>query len=319
MSICLCLESKSEENCSMSIVKSFSVGDGDMFYIKHNSDNFTTIDCCYTDDDNRDANFAEIKNESAKKGITRFISTHPDGDHIKGISEFCNTVGIVNFYCVDNEATKVEETDSFKKYCELRNSKKAFLVYKGCKRKWMNISDEERGRAGINFLWPICENEDYKEALKKVKDGSGYNNISPIFTYSIENNAKFLWMGDMEHNFLEKIKNEVEWPKVDILFAPHHGRDSGKVSSDVLKKLNPHIIIIGEAPSEYLNYYTAYNTITQNSAGDIVFECDDDIVNIYVSNESYAYSTDFLEDKAKNNTSLGYYLGTFTPAAAQND
>jgi hypothetical protein len=30
----------------MSIVKSFSVGDGDMFYIKHNSDNFTTIDCC---------------------------------------------------------------------------------------------------------------------------------------------------------------------------------------------------------------------------------------------------------------------------------
>ena len=28
----------------MSIVKSFSVGDGDMFYIDHNSDNFTTID-----------------------------------------------------------------------------------------------------------------------------------------------------------------------------------------------------------------------------------------------------------------------------------
>ena len=27
----------------MSIVKSFSVGDGDMFYIDHNSDNFTTI------------------------------------------------------------------------------------------------------------------------------------------------------------------------------------------------------------------------------------------------------------------------------------
>ena len=33
----------------MSIVKSFSVGDGDMFYILHNSSNFTIIDylCAY--------------------------------------------------------------------------------------------------------------------------------------------------------------------------------------------------------------------------------------------------------------------------------
>ena len=122
----------------------------------------------------------------------------------------------------------------------------------------------------------------------------------------------------MEHSFLEEIKDEVEWPKVDVLFAPHHGRYSGKVSSDVLKKLNPHIIIIGEAPSEHLNYYNGYNTITQNSAGDIVFECKDDVVNIYISNDSYAYSTGFLEDKSKKNTSLGYYLGSFTPKAALN-
>ena len=41
----------------MSVIKSFSVGDGDMFYINHNSDNFTTIDCCYSDDDNKETNF----------------------------------------------------------------------------------------------------------------------------------------------------------------------------------------------------------------------------------------------------------------------
>ena len=28
----------------MSKIKSFSVGNGDMFYIRHNTDNFTTID-----------------------------------------------------------------------------------------------------------------------------------------------------------------------------------------------------------------------------------------------------------------------------------
>lgn len=82
----------------MSIVKSFSVGDGDMFYIDHNSDNFTTIDCCYSDDENKETNFEEMKEIADKKGITRFISTHPDEDHIKGIEDFVEEVGIVNFY-----------------------------------------------------------------------------------------------------------------------------------------------------------------------------------------------------------------------------
>lgn len=48
----------------MSKVKSFSVGDGDMFYIRHNSDNFTIIDCClYYKDDVADAIIDEIKQE----------------------------------------------------------------------------------------------------------------------------------------------------------------------------------------------------------------------------------------------------------------
>ena len=56
----------------MSVIKSFSVGDGDMFYINHNSDNFTTIDCCYSDDDNKETNFEEMKQLANKKGITRY-------------------------------------------------------------------------------------------------------------------------------------------------------------------------------------------------------------------------------------------------------
>jgi len=302
----------------MSIIKSLSVGNGDMFYIDHNSDNFTTIDCCYLDDDNKDKNFDEIKSLSNKKGISRFISTHPDEDHIKGIADFCDIVGISNFYCVENEATKKDETDSFKKYCELRDSdKKSYYVKKGCKRKWMNDSDDERGSSGINFLWPIVDNDDFKEALNNVKEGKGYNNISPIFTYSVEENVKVMWLGDMEHDFLEKIKEKINWPEIDILFAPHHGRASGKVSSDVLKKLNPHIVVIGEAPSKNIDYYSGYNTIKQNSAGDIVFDCSGDLVHVYVENSSYSYDVSFLEDKSEENEDLGYYLGSFTPKAAK--
>lgn len=292
----------------MSVIKSFSVGNGDMFYIKHGSDNFTTIDCCYDKSiDNKDEIFNEIKAESKDKGIARFISTHPDDDHISGLKDFCDSIGIVNFYCVENEAIKADPSDDFNKYCELRDGDKHYYIYKGCSRKWMNISDEERGCAGINFLWPIISNEKYKEALAAAKDGESPNNISPIFTYMLNNGAKAIWMGDIEHDFMESVKDEIAFGEVDLFFAPHHGRESGRTPNDVLKILNPKIIVIGEAPSKYLNYYQGYNTITQNSAGDIIFECIEGKVHVFVSNENY--SVDFLENEKMSDT-YGHYIGT---------
>lgn len=77
---------------------------------------------------------------------------------------------------------------------------------------------------------------------------------------------------------------------------PHHGRDSGKVPSALLKDISPDIIVIGEAPSEYLNYYSGYFTITQNSAEDITFERKGDSIEVYCSNRGYAKN---LGDKAK--------------------
>lgn len=302
----------------MSIIKSFSVCDkngeqGDMFYIQHNTSNFSIIDCCLNDDTQDDI-VNEILEKKKGKNITRVISTHPDEDHICGLEYLDEKIDIVNFYCVENSATKKDESDSFKHYRKLRDdSKKTYPVCKGCRRKWMNDYNEkdpqDNGGAGINFLWPITSNSDYKAALEKAADGTAFNNISPIFTYGLNNGVKVMWMGDMEHDFLEKIKNNVSWEEIDILFAPHHGRESGKVSSDVLKKLNPKIIVVGEAPSEHLNYYAGYNTITQNSAKDITFKCEKGKVHIYVSSSSY--TVDYLTDEGYSNDSTGYYIGSF--------
>ena len=135
----------------MSIVKSFAVGNGDMCYIQHGSDNFTIIDCNLTGDRD-DEIIAEIKDQSKGKTISRFISTHPDQDHFGGIEKLDAELPILNFYVVKNQATKDEETESYKHYCALRDSSKAFYIFKGCSRKWMNQKDDTRGSSGINIL-----------------------------------------------------------------------------------------------------------------------------------------------------------------------
>jgi len=297
----------------MSVVKSFSVGEGDMFYIRHGSDNFTVIDCCNYDE-GRNANtelfidhLDEIKKMIKDDDITRFISTHPDDDHISGLCDYDDIIGITNFYCVENNATKEKTSFDFIKYCFLRDDDKAFFLEKGCSRRWLNKKSYKRHSSGICCLWPITTNKYYKEALEKAENGESPNNISPILVYST-NGIKFMWMGDIEEDFLEKVKYNIDFQEVTILFAPHHGRDSGKIPEDVLRVLNPKIIIIGEAPSEDLNYYSGYNTITQNSAGDIAFESDEYGVHIYVGNRKY--SVDYLTDYELNNNYGCYYIGT---------
>jgi hypothetical protein len=70
----------------LSLIKSFSVGNGDMFYIYHDTENFSIIDCCISED-NEDTILEEISEKSNNKEITRFISTHPDEDHILGLEK----------------------------------------------------------------------------------------------------------------------------------------------------------------------------------------------------------------------------------------
>ena len=63
----------------------------------------------------------EIISESKNKDITRFISTHPDEDHIHGLKYLDEKIHILNFYCVENQATKKDKTEDFKHYCALRD------------------------------------------------------------------------------------------------------------------------------------------------------------------------------------------------------
>lgn len=299
----------------MTTIKSLSVGNGDLYYIKHGSDNFTIIDCNIPYE-KKDEVIAELKAASADKSIQRFISTHPDEDHIHGL-EHIDDAGLGwNFYCVENNVSKEDETESFKRYKTLRNHpKRAYHISKGCQRRWMNMDSEERGSAGISILWPDTGNSAFVEQLNKAERCGEPNNLCPIIKYSLNNGVVAIWMGDLETDFMNQIINEVQFPKTDILFAPHHGRESGFVPKECLEAMSPKVIVVGEAPSENLNYYSGYNTITQNRAGDIEFDCSTGNVDIRVSSETY--SADFLRNDYKKNRQtvndvILRYIGSFS-------
>lgn len=304
----------------MAVIKSFYVGNGDTFYIEHNSSNFTMIDCNLTQDDNKI--IEEIKRKRKLKKIFRFISTHPDEDHIKGIEIINDKIGIDNFYVVYNEAKKDNETDSFKKYCELKSVGTNFFLKQGLANKWLNQEGKDENDnniegSGLSILWPDLKNPFFKEALKKCNNGKEYNNISPIIRYLV-GNISVLWLGDLETNFMENIFSDIksELKKTTIVFAPHHGRQSGRIPSNWLKILDPEIIILGSSNCNFLDYNYDCFTITQNRAKDITMLLESDAVHFYSSEEQYEKSRkkplekqDFYKNRNKD---YGYYFGSIT-------
>ena len=234
----------------------------------------------------KDEIIAEIKRESASKNICRFISTHPDNDHIRGIEYLDNEWRILNFYAVENARPADKNDASLTRYQWLLRNKN-YKIKTGIKLRWLNLKDAENEGSGINFYWPNVENEEFKKALEAVSEGNDINNICPVFTYSVENGATYMWMGDLETKmqqvYYDEYKEKI--PQVDILFHPHHGRESGAVPDDLMKALNPKIVVIGNAPSENLNYMNSDMTITQNTAGDIRFENEGRFVHVYTRNK----------------------------------
>ncbi|WP_455136109.1 hypothetical protein [Thermophilibacter sp.] len=293
----------------MSRIKSLAVGEGDFYYVRGDSDNFTIIDCCLSEDDAARINH-ELCSQVSMNDICRFVSTHPDKDHFLGIELLDKRFSSQNFYCVDNEVKKSEDTDSFRFYCELRSGESKCALVKGLSRCWFTRGDNERGRAGFQVLWPDVENDCFKDALKQANSApdASPNNISAVLRYELEKGPSFLWAGDLRTEFMDQIADDIELTKTTVVFAPHHGRATGKLPASWLERLDPDIIVVGEAPSEELEYYGAWNTLTQNTAGDILFDCASGRADIYVSSSSY--TADFLDDCGLPDEGDLSYLGT---------
>lgn len=95
-------------------------------------------------------------------------------------------------------------------------------------------------------------------------------------------------MGTLNH-LIQDHKDDIS--NIDVLIAPHHGRDSDKDFAflDIMK---PRLTLMGNAKSKFLAYDEWNNRglehFTNNQVDNVLVEFDDSAMHVSISNRSFA-------------------------------
>ncbi len=230
--------------------------------------------------------------------IFRLAITHPDMDHMDGLVDLFEHAIPANYYDTRNKKEMTEgwegspyREEDWKLYKKLRDNPletnpKCLRIYSGDdgtyrRRDW----DGNPPGDGFFTLSPT------PELIDDAIECDDYNDASYVFMYWGPA-GKVLLSGDSHDKTWEHILSvHGDLVKdIDLLIAPHHGRKSGR-SYEFLDVLNPKMTFFGNAPSKDLAYSAWSNRelpyITNNMAGSMVVDCDNDMA-LYVTNEEYA-------------------------------
>ena len=330
----------------MAKIHFLNVDEGDCSIIQHDNGNVTMIDICCGNIEEEipgmEKFFAGSRNQIQGnfnqkahptnpveylkilkiKKIFRYIQTHPDMDHMDGLKHLYDTTEILNFW--DTENTKVQEFDENGKsgrflkddwdcYQDLRiskNSPKALFYYDGSSNKY--YAEDDNGILKDDYLKILSPTEDLLKAAEKAQD---WNDSSYVVLYCVQG-CKILFCGDADMgtitHLLECHKDDVS--NLDVLIAPHHGRDSDK-DFTFLDVMKPKLTLIGNAKSQYLAYdkWNSRNLehIQNNQGGNILIDIYNGELHVSCSNKVFAtaYAKEYFdeEDALENIENPGYW------------
>jgi beta-lactamase superfamily II metal-dependent hydrolase len=308
----------------MSTVHFLNVGKGDCTLIEHNSGRDTLIDICKGNLSlNKEQQFEAKVAQAAEKvlgnfgmskvptnpvsylkdigvtGLFRFILTHPDMDHLDGLDNLFQTFSVGNFWHTGvTREVPTFETGEYRKedwdiYEETvagkRSGLKVLSNLAASKFKFANEGDTDGSSGdGLSILAPNAE------LVKAAIESGDVNDSSYVLLYRSAG-GRILIPGDAHDEtwdyVLEHYKNAVSG--CSVLFAPHHGRRSGR-SFEFLDIVKPKMTFFGCASSGHLAYKEwskrGLPVVTNNQAGNIVLECADGQIDIYVENSKFAES-----------------------------
>ena len=308
----------------MARIHFLNVEEGDCTIIQHQDGKISMIDVCSADASEERLFTKALESESLTGGIKgnfhqkdhptnpvdylrdlrvtsifRYIQTHPDMDHMDGLDAIASSFDIVNFW--DTKNTKQTEFDAkgrqgkYKKadwdrYQTMRKSKlspTALYFYDGNVNVYYAADDNGPKQDDyIQILSPTPE-------LVTQANGDGkWNDCSYVILYHICG-RKVLFMGDADmrtiNHLLENHKDDIT--DIDVLIAPHHGRDSDKDFS-FLDTMKPKLTLFGNVPNKDAAHAEWNNRgllhITNNQAGNILLDISSLGIIVAVSNQTFA-------------------------------
>lgn len=241
------------------------VGHGDCTIIEHPSGRVTVIDINETKDKSCINYIEGLLYTRNTKSISKYIQTHPDMDHMRGLSRLLSEFEVLNFWDTKNTKAILSFTSD--------NDQLDWRTYK-------NIQDKQHYFQGDNYSY---FNEDNIEILSPSRATTyeadyqqNHNNHSYILRIT-HGKASIILGGDAESKVWDDLADQGLLRKCTVLKAPHHGRDSG-YSLKALKHLEPEYIItsVGKKPEtdahvKYRNHSKVYST---RHHGNIILDVD---------------------------------------------
>jgi beta-lactamase superfamily II metal-dependent hydrolase len=241
------------------------VGHGDCTIIEHPSGRVTVIDLNETNYKSCILYIRALLYKRNNNIIHRYIQTHPDMDHMRGLSRLLSEFDVLNFWDTRNTKTISSFTSD--------NDRLDWCTYK-------NIQEKQHYFQGNNYSYFNEDNIEILSPSRTITYEANYqqnhNNHSYILRIT-HGKASIILGGDAESKIWDALAEQGHLHQCTIFKAPHHGRDSG-YSLKALKYLNPQHIVtsVGTKPetdahSKYSNYGQVYST---RYHGNIILEVD---------------------------------------------
>lgn len=299
----------SNANTQQLEVHHINVGQGESIYIELPDGSDVLIDAGKSNYGSTVVNY--LKEQEKNIDIEYLIATHPDADHIGGMSEVFKQLNVKNFiYPTDAP----HDTKTWQNVLSLADSE-------GC-----TIKDSTPGTTfnigGVTMKF-IQPSVDYRD-----------NNDDSVVTYLEYKDVNFMFTGDIEAEAEKDMVAQNLVIDVDFMSVPHHG-SKGSSTEAFLAKAKPEYAIVsvgadnsyGHPSADALNRYNAIGSkvYRTDQLGDIVIKTDGNTATINGNNvDTSGMPSDitghWAESQIKDFISKGYLNGypdgTFKPQAS---
>lgn len=215
--------------------------------------------------------------------IFRYIQTHPDFDHMRGLAALENSgIQVFNFWDVahtrkwkegeDKQSDKAD-WEAYQRYRSGKNGATVLNLLRSSQGKYYNQDDSPgSGGNGLQILAPTTK------LITDFNQDGKRNELSYVLQYQVAN-RRIIFGGDAEQSGWESIHNHYGSNlKCDVLKASHHGRDTGYYQPAV-KDMSPTVAIVSVGKKPETDASQKYAQYCQEVAstrwyGDITLEID---------------------------------------------